>query len=113
MKKIFLILVMALISVAAFAQSRYAYVSNVEQKPDRAEVTVSAKADAFRQYPNGFMVGVRPANHLFDLTLLTDKAAKYVHLSKDEPSVRVIFWCDEKYTGKKACSRYDFVVVNP
>ncbi len=110
MKKILVILAMTLFSLNAFAEDRYAYVSNVEQRPDCAIVTVSAKPGAFSQYPNGFMVGVRPANHITDFTWLTDKAMKHVRLTKDEPSVTVYFWCDEKHTGKKACSRYDFVV---
>lgn len=54
-------------SIAAFAEDRNTYVSNVEHYGDRVVVTVTAKESALRQYPNGFMVGVRPANHLFDL----------------------------------------------
>ena len=40
MKKIFVILAMTLFSLNAFAEDRYAYVSNVEQRSDCAKVTV-------------------------------------------------------------------------
>lgn len=89
---------------------RYAYVSNVKHYKNYTVVTVSATSDALAKYPNGFMVGVRPANHIFNLYLLTSRNEKVVRIAKDNPSVDVIFYCDEDYTGKKACSQEDFVV---
>lgn len=110
MKKILFLLMLVVTSIAAFAEDRNTYVSNVEHYGDRVVVTVTAKESALRQYPNGFMGGVRPANHLFDLFLSTSRSEKTVRLSKENPSETVIFWCDEGVTGRKACGRNDFVV---
>lgn len=110
MKKLFLLTVLLITSIVAFAEDRNTYVSNVEHYGDRVAVTVTAKESALRQYPNGFMVGVRPANHLFDLFLSNSRSEKQVRLSKNNPSAKVVFWCDEGVTGKKACGRNDFVV---
>lgn len=103
-------MVLAITSVVAFAEDSNAYISNVEHYSDRAVVTVSAKESALRKYPKGFMVGVRPANQVFDLFLLTSRSEKSVQLTPDNPSQTIIFWCDEGTTGKKACNRNDFVV---
>ncbi|MDE6581491.1 MAG: hypothetical protein K2K47_03070 [Duncaniella sp.] len=110
MKKILLFFIVAITSLVAYAEDRNAYVSNVEHYNDRVVVTISAKSGAFNSYPDGFLVDVRPANQLFDLFRSTSRSAKSVHLTKEEPSAKVIFWCDEDYTGKKACSRNDFVI---
>jgi len=110
MKKLLLLLVLAFTGILAYADDRNAYVSNVEHYSDRVIVTISAKSSALNQYPDGFMVDVRPANQLFDLFLSTSRSAKAVRLTKDSPSNQVIFWCDEDYTGRKACNRNDFVI---
>lgn len=110
MKKLFLMLMLTITSLVAFADDRCAYVSNVEHYRDQVVVTVSAKESAIRQYPDGFMVGVRPANKLFDLMLTNSRAEKTVRLTKQKPSATVTFYCDENYTGSKACNRNDFVV---
>ena len=110
MKKILLFLVLVITSITAFAEDRNAYISNVEHYSEKTVVTVSAKPSALKQYQNGFMVGVRPANHVFDLFLLTSRSEKSVRLTPENPSVDIVFWCDEAVTGKKACNRDDFVV---
>lgn len=111
MKKllIFLVIVFGTISTAS-AEDENVYISNVEHYSDRTVVTVSAKESSLKKYPNGFMVGVRPARHILDSFIITSRSEKQVHLSKDNPSEQVIFWCDENYAGKKACRQNDFVV---
>ncbi|MBQ2838640.1 MAG: hypothetical protein IJE73_03240 [Muribaculaceae bacterium] len=110
MKKLFLLLVMTFGIVATAFADDYAYVSNVQHYSDRTVVTISAKGNSLSQYPDGFMVGVRPANKIFDLFLTTSRNEKTVRLTPEEPSSEVIFWCDEDNTSKKACTRDDFVV---
>lgn len=110
MKKLLILLTLLITSVVAFAEDRNAYVSNVKHYHDRVVVTVTAKESALRQYPNGFMVGVKPAKNIYEYVLITNRKEKFVQLSAEKPSVEVIFWCDEGSTGKKACNRYDFVV---
>lgn len=110
MKKFLLLLVLAITCFAAHAEDNNAYVSNVEHYYDKVVVTISAKSGALDKYPDGFMVDVRPANQIFDLFLSTSRSSKSVRLTKSDPSAKVTFWCDEDYTGKKACGRNEFVI---
>lgn len=120
MKKILLLLILVITSISAFADDRYAYVSNVEHSSYYSNgrsfpivrVTVSAKRAALDTYNQGFMVSVRPARELFDALIITNGSAKTVRLTKEEPSQTVIFDCNEDYTGKKACRTNDFVVTS-
>lgn len=110
MKRLIGLLLVLITSIASFAEDRNAYISNVEHFSDRTVVTVSAKESALKKYPDGFMVGVRPANHVFDLFLSTSKSEQQIRLTPKYPSDRVVFYCNKNYTGKKACNRNDFVV---
>ena len=110
MKRLIGLLLVLITSIASFAEDRNAYVSNVEHYSDRTIVTISAKESALRAYPDGFMVGVRPANHVFDLFITTSHSEQQIRLTPDQPSQKVIFGCSEDYNSRKACKRNDFVV---
>lgn len=118
MKKIIFALFFALVTLIASAEDRNVYISNVEHKVFYQSgkacvvVTVTAKESALKEYPEGFMVGVRPANRIYDLLLSNSRSEKKVRLSKDNPSAEVIFYCDENSDGRKACSREEFVVTS-
>lgn len=111
MKKLFLLLVMTFGIVATAFADDYAYVSNVENYGYLVKVTVSAKGGAFEDYPDGFMVGVRPANNIIDWFIGGASINnKTVTLTPEEPSKTIEFRCDDGNTGEKACSRDEFVV---
>lgn len=113
MKKISILFILLISSIAAFAQN-YAYISHVERYNDRVEVTISASSGAFNNFPSGFRVGVRPANHIgayFALapSTLNRTDEKIVTLSPDNPSQTIIFYCGNKREAP-ACNRDDFVI---
>lgn len=98
-------------SLFAMAEDRNAYVSNIEHHESYTVVTISAKESALKNYPNGFVVTVRPANKILSLVLSTSRSAQSVTLTKDNPTARVYFYCDsEKISERKACSTNDFVI---
>ena len=118
MKKITLLLILLISSITAFADTGYAYISHVEHGDGWVKVTVSASSGAFNEYPNGFYVGVRPANRYknyssapFDLSrVLNWQDEKKVKLTPNNPSYTITVYCDENRIGANACSRDDFVV---
>lgn len=108
MKKIALLLMLLISSMTAFANTDYAYISHIEHGNGWVEVTVSATSGAFKDFPNGFYVGVRPANSFSRILGWTDE--KKVKLTPDNPSYTIRIYCDEKKIGANACSRDHFVV---
>lgn len=114
MKKFLSLLVLIISSITAYADN-FVYVSNVEQGSTYNNytdtsmpcvvVTVSARPGVLDRYPDGFMVTVRPANHIFDSILSYE--TKTVRLTRDNPSARVTYLCSE---NAKACRSNDFIV---
>ena len=118
MKKIALLLILLISSMTAFADTEYAYISHVKHGDGWVEVTVSATSGAFNDFPNGFIVGVRPANTIINYNgvpmdfsrILGWTDEKKVRLTPNNPSYTIRIYCDEEKIGKNACSRDDFVV---
>lgn len=105
-------------SATAFADTKYAYISHVEHGDGWVEVTVSARSGAFNEYPNGFYVGVRPANRYRNYSgvpmdfsrILSWYDEKKVKLTRENPSYKIRVYCSEDRVGANACSSDDFVV---
>lgn len=105
-------LVMMCCTLFAMAEDRNAYVSNVVHEGNRTVVTVSAKPGALENYPDGFVVAVRPKSFWAKFyNKIRGRWDLTVKLTKDNPTGDVIFYCNSNDSDeRKACKTQDFDV---
>lgn len=114
MKKIALLLILFISGITAFAQDRYAYISDVKHNGSYVEVTVSARPNAFNTFPEGFDVVVSPTkdalHYLLGVFGRKGNSDVPVFLSPREKSVTITYNCNENEQKALACKRDDFNV---